>query len=247
LVSIWPEYSVSPVVTQFRWSPLVLGAVEKNLPPLLPPEHAVPPPGTNISAVIPGLVTLHVRGRDYKTRTNFSASALVRKLTVCRFVVIDCGWMAGWAEFEGWNRLPFLRDRFEPPSPREPYMVSRCWIEIDAIAARLRALRTEYPEARLERVYVSTNADQEWTDELKSTLLLEGWESIVATPDLTLSWKESGVDSAIGMLYNSYLPFDNESSPHSIVPLQIWNWPLEDRSSLGTGFQVSRVLWSGCA
>ena len=122
--------------------------------------------------------------------------------------------MAGWAEFEGWNRLPFLRDRFVPPSDdgeRKRYMVSRCFIEIDAIVARLRALRTEHPKIKLEHVFVSTNADHEWTDLLKATLRREGWESIVSTLDLTLTWEESGLDSAIGM-YNRYLSLGNESS-----------------------------------
>ena len=114
-------------------------------------------------------------------------------------------------------------------------MVSRCWIEIDAIAARLRALRIEYPEARLERVYVSTNADQEWTEELKSTLQLEGWESIVATPDLTLTWEESGVDSAIGM-YNSYLPFDNESSRPRYCPSSDMELVSRGQIFIGNGF-----------
>ena len=119
--------------------------------------------------------------------------------------------MAGWAEFEGWNLLPFLRDRFNPPLDREPYLVSRCWIEMDVIVARLRELRIEYPKAKLERVFVSTNADREWTDKLKTTLLREGWKSIVTTPDLKLSWEETGIDNAVGM-DNSCLPLGDESS-----------------------------------
>lgn len=78
-------------------------------------------------------------------------------------------------------------------------MIPRCWVEIDAIVKRLTKLKMEYKdELKLGRVYVSTNGKEEWVAELKRALLKEGWQSVMTTRDLKLTWEESGVDSAVG-------------------------------------------------
>jgi len=122
-----------------------------------------------------------------------------------------------WAPFEGWNMLDFLPDRFNPPGPphypdangtaivdlstdpRSLYMISRCWLEVDPIVKRLAQLKLEYAdELQLRKVYISTNGRPEWVDSLKKALLKSGWQSVLSTNDLELSWEESGVDSAVG-------------------------------------------------
>lgn len=66
---------------------------------------------------------------------------------------------------------------------------------------RLTKLKMEYKdELRLRRVYISTNGKEEWVAELKRALLKEGWQSVMTTRDLKLTWEESGVDSAVGEL-----------------------------------------------
>jgi hypothetical protein len=121
--------------------------------------------------------------------------------------------LPGVAEFECWNMLDFLPDRFIYPTKLHPfdtnvdskngpwatYLISRCWPEIDTIVKRLIQLRDEHAgEMRLRRVYISTNSDTEWANSLKKALLRSGWEAVFSTHDLKLAWKESGVDSAIG-------------------------------------------------
>lgn len=51
---------------------------------------------------------------------------------------------------------------------------------------------------RLKDVYVSTNGDAEWVEDLKKALRKEGWRKIATTRDLELTWEEGGVDGAIG-------------------------------------------------
>ena len=124
----------------------------------------------------------------------------------------------GFAEFECWNMLDFLPDRFIYPTKLRPfgtnvdpktdpwavYLTPRCWLEIDPIVQRLAQLRHEHAnETRLRRVYISTNGDTEWVNALRKALLESGWESVFSTHDLQLTWKESGVDSAVGELWAS--------------------------------------------
>lgn len=120
--------------------------------------------------------------------------------------------LLGWAYFEGWNTLEFLPDRYKPPEPPSPfgttidsteprykYMLPRCWLEIEPIVKRLNQLKLEYAdELQLRRVYITTNGRIEWVDSLKKALLESGWQSVLSSHDLKLTWKESGVDSAIG-------------------------------------------------
>ncbi|KAF9506719.1 hypothetical protein BS47DRAFT_1367182 [Hydnum rufescens UP504] len=113
-----------------------------------------------------------------------------------------CEWLSTFASFEGWNRLPFLPDQFNPPSDsasRAQYALNRCWIEIDDVVKRLDKLREEHPDADLNNIFVSTNGPTEWLEELKKRLWEKGWQSVVTSRDLELSWREQGVDNAVDM------------------------------------------------
>ncbi|SRR5258708_1899999 len=70
LLSLWSTYSKSPILTQFKWSPIVLGAVQKNLRPLSSPRSWIPWKSTNEDEIyqVPGLVTMHIRRGDYESR-----------------------------------------------------------------------------------------------------------------------------------------------------------------------------------
>lgn len=77
-------------------------------------------------------------------------------------------------------------------------MLNRCWLEIDAIVERLQKLRVEHADLHLERVFVSTNAEPEWIEELKKALRRTKWRFVLSTRDLVLTWEEGGVNAAIG-------------------------------------------------
>jgi len=183
LLSLWPAYSKSPVLTQFKWSPIVLKAVQKNLRLISPPPWYLPWKFTSEDEKyeVPGLVTLHVRRGDYESH---------------------CKWVSTFANFEGWNRLPFLPDQWSPPEAkdeRREYALHRCWIEIPAILSRLEDLRMQHPELTLDRIFLSTNGKPDWILELKDALAKGGWYTIVSTRDLDLNWHEGGVENAVDM------------------------------------------------
>jgi len=142
----------------------------------------------------------------------------LRVIEVFVFLIVR---LLGFAEFETWNMLDFLPDRFiYPTKPRafgtkvdpktDPwavYVISRCWLEIGSIVQKLAQLRHEHAnEMQLRRVYISTNGDTEWVNALRKSLLESGWESVFSTHDLQLTWKESGVDGVVGESWvSSYL------------------------------------------
>lgn len=164
-------------------------------------------------------VCLHLR----QTANGCLVRVCLILISTCTFIKCGRSFITGWAVFEGWNQLDFLPDRFtstaathEPnefdpaTDPRARYVISRCWLEIDAIVQRLRALKKEYTgELKLKQVYVSTNGKEEWVGQLKRALMKDGWDKVMTTRDLKLSWEESGVDSAIGEFFCS-LGYTNE-------------------------------------
>lgn len=123
----------------------------------------------------------------------------------------DCKWMAPFGEFNGWNKLSFLPDRWHPPwsTPTEPgearakYAYERCWIDTAEIVARLSRTRVEHAAstaAPLETVFLSTNGDEKWVEEVREALKGPkgvGWR-VVTSRDLKLDWQQQGVDMAVG-------------------------------------------------
>lgn len=133
--------------------------------------------------------------------------------------------MAPWGEFNGWNKLSFLPDRWHPPwsTPTEPgkarehYAFERCWVDTAAIVERLERTRTEHEifasenqdgnagekkkRVPLQTVFISTNGDDAWIKEVKDILegAKDGWK-VVTSKDLVLDWQQQGVDMAIGEL-----------------------------------------------
>ncbi|KAG6810217.1 hypothetical protein H0H92_012843, partial [Tricholoma furcatifolium] len=182
VVSLWPELSRSPIVTHFLWSPLVHSAVLRNFP-ILQPESVEELYDLSANSPLSGLIAVHLRRGDY-TR--------------------HCPRLADWhSEYNGLNQLPGLPDRFnssqyttDSPEYREYYM-EHCLPTVEQLVARLAAVRRENPGLR--RVYVLTNAWGFWLAGLKRALLLDGWEDLRSTLDLSLDPKQTQVAAAVDM------------------------------------------------
>lgn len=102
ILSIWPSFSVSPVLTSFKFSSIVVGAVEKNLElfGISSPSRieGQPKPGAikQTSSVMSDLITLHVRRLDYKDRASDSSGyILCAHWLTSTISLVDCKWMAG--------------------------------------------------------------------------------------------------------------------------------------------------------
>lgn len=102
---------MSPVLTAFKWSPIVLAAVEKNLERLgmsSPSRIEGSPKTTSTSVVSSDLVTLHVRRLDYKARksTSFSLHQMIGlKHTDCDSHAVVRLRMDGWYEVNVFHKL----------------------------------------------------------------------------------------------------------------------------------------------
>ena len=68
VLSIWPSFVLSPVLTSFKWSPMVYGAVDKNLKRMGLSTTLIERPGERKVPITHDLVTIHVRRLDYKHR-----------------------------------------------------------------------------------------------------------------------------------------------------------------------------------
>lgn len=198
ILSVWPSLSRSPIVQRFAWSPLVLNAVARNVPALLPKSvhdawNPVSPPMPSISSsensMLKGLVALHLRRGDYG---------------------YHCENMANYSvTFTSWNQFPHLPDRFTPPAgggygkttPENLAVYLRhCWPDADQIMQKLNEVRyAGYGGGNLESIFILTNGDRVWLDNLKLLLSQDGWANVVTSKDLRLTAGEAEVDGAVDM------------------------------------------------
>jgi len=187
ILDIIPLLYRSPMVTEFRWSPLVLDAFRRNkrlfAPRGLPESTAADP-----YPVIPGLLALHIRRGDFEEH---------------------CWNLAEWrSSWTGYNQLPELIDYFEPPSPGEvvtqeihdAYAAS-CYPSIEQIVQKVVEIRKTKAGKGLKNVFIMTNGKIPWIEELKSALNeVAKWDLIKSSRDTRLSWEQKYIAQASDML-----------------------------------------------
>ncbi|KAJ7785211.1 hypothetical protein DFH07DRAFT_975793, partial [Mycena maculata] len=173
----FPALSQSPILSDFGWSPLILGAFTDNFKYFGPPSAL-----EASSAPLKGLLALHVRRGDYEL---WCQSAYNNSMP-----------------FTGFNSFPALPDKYVAPdapgsgtTPEETRR--RCWPSTDEIVERVRAVAAPHTT----RVYVMTNAPRPWLADLKRALLeARPWADGVGTSrDLELSWEAKFVAEAVDM------------------------------------------------
>ncbi|EGO04120.1 hypothetical protein SERLA73DRAFT_175890 [Serpula lacrymans var. lacrymans S7.3] len=183
LLSLWPELSSSPILTNFSWSPLVLSAIARNFALLRPstPESLY---DFSSSTTFKGMVAVHLRRGDYQRH---------------------CPNLALWgALYMGMNEHPSLPDRFDPSpysdAPHkvlEGYYLEHCYPSTSQIVARLHEVRKEHPN--LHRVYLLSNGWAWWLDELKLALEEDGWDELISSLDIHLDAEQFYVSMAVDM------------------------------------------------
>ncbi|KAF8554311.1 hypothetical protein OG21DRAFT_1440550 [Imleria badia] len=218
ILSIWPRLSKSPVLRNFSWSPLVLEAFARNahlfgattksfqfLPSYLRPSsshptpkelHNVEPilPATKIDP-IPGLLVLHIRRGDFAGH---------------------CAHLANWSsDWNGFNKFATLPDKFHPPhdggggqttEANMHFYFQRCFPSIEQIADRVRQVLADQEKTyggtkELKRIYIMTNGEKAWLDDLKEALMgVKRWDSVTSSRELRLGWEAKPVAQAMDML-----------------------------------------------
>ncbi|KAJ7173412.1 hypothetical protein C8R46DRAFT_892479 [Mycena filopes] len=214
LLPAWPALRVSPIITRFRWPPLVTAALVRNARrfPVLPenrgawymrlwpwraPYASEPAHVRSSSAppLVPGLLALHVRRGDFAAH---------------------CTHLANWgAEFNAFNSFGRLYPRPEwgstTPANHALYL-RRCFPSIPQIVERVRAVFEARTRRRLGWIYVMTNGEPRWLRELEAALRAAWvdvgvpnprkpmtWDGISMSHDLVLTWEQQYVAQALDM------------------------------------------------
>ncbi|KAH9947083.1 hypothetical protein B0H21DRAFT_740270 [Amylocystis lapponica] len=182
LLDIWPAYSRSPILTEFRWSSLIEMAFDTNCETISPTQMVEPYllsiPVNVLSAEryseIPGLLAMHVRRGDYEEH--------------CRNLA---DWSAGYT---GFNSFPSLPDKLQ-------LLREHCWPTVDQIVQRAEDIRRTPAGQGLRHVFIMSNGAKEWMDELKYAFERSGhWTNIANSRDILLTQEQNYVKQAVDMV-----------------------------------------------
>ena len=86
------------------------------------------------------------------------------------------------------------------------YYLERCFPTIEQIVDRVRQVladqkKTYGGKKELKRIYIMTNGDTAWLDDLKGALMgIKKWDSVTNSRDLRLGWEAKPVAQAMDML-----------------------------------------------
>lgn len=112
---------------------------------------------------------------------------------------------ANLSPFVAFNKLPRLPGNENIPPPPDMVEATRvglyrakCDPQILDIIARARRMRKNHP--LLKSVYILTDADRAWAEEVRMWLLSEGWDKVwVGREDLYPAWQDREVGVAVDM------------------------------------------------
>ncbi|KAF8177010.1 hypothetical protein BJ912DRAFT_1132794 [Pholiota molesta] len=130
-----------------------------------------------------------------------------------------CIMLSDWhSTFYSWNLHEFLPDKFSPPpggtwgknSPEnEALVLEHCLPSDDAILKKIRDSRIDYLKAtekkhgekkmEIDILYILTNDDSEWLNEVKRTMKADGWRVVATSRDLKLDMEGKDVGMAVDM------------------------------------------------
>lgn len=192
MLPVWPSLSKSPILTLFGWSTLAHNAFETNRAlfsptPLIQKYAATPACPTCVDpyAPIDGLLALHIRRGDF--------------LEHC---INLCHWNAA---FNAFNQFDGFLDPWEGPQgsddARMAVYLRRCVPTIEQIVDKVEAVRRSAAGQGLRNIYIMTNGERAWLEELKQALRQShSWDKIATSRDMTLSWEQKYVSQTVDML-----------------------------------------------
>ena len=189
LLDVIPDFFKSPIVTEFRWSPLIEDIFSRNLPHFVPDGLLPSPSDDDPYPIIEGLLVMHIRRGDFEQH---------------------CRNLAEWnSTFTAFNQIQGITDRFIVPS-RDPkgnlanegvraYRKS-CYPTMQEIVQRVGEIVSE-GGVKLKNIYIMTNGKREWVAQLKEAFLAAGhWDNIASSRDLELNDEQRYVAQAADML-----------------------------------------------
>ena len=177
-----------PVLSQWGWSSLIHDAFEANRDVIFPPTlDWLDGWDSRTEETMPGLLVIHVRRGDFTAHCKFLAS-----------------WNSDWNAFNSFPELPDKYDQVhsDPRLSSENYRayMNHCYPSMEQVVEKVKTVREESREP-LEYVYIMTNGDNSWVEDLKEALRGPGgWEHIASNRDLGLTWEQKFVAQAVDML-----------------------------------------------
>ena len=190
LLDVMPDFFKSPVVTEFRWSPLIEGILRQNFEHFAPDGLPYSSSDNNPYPVIEGLLVMHIRRGDFEQH---------------------CKSLADWsATFTAFNQIQGITDRFTvlPRGPKghltkegaRAYQKA-CYPSLQDIVQRVGEIRASESGKKLKNIYVMTNGKREWVAKLKEAFLAaDHWDNIASSRDLELNDEQQYVAQAADML-----------------------------------------------
>ncbi|KAJ7166373.1 hypothetical protein C8R43DRAFT_877989 [Mycena crocata] len=185
ILSLWPSFSTSPTSRLLGPSPIVTSAIDRNEYLFLPRGPRPPHPAPRDP--YERMLAIDLRRGDY--------------LEHCRN-------LAEWGStYYSWAQLPSLPDSFTPAPGDDPARIDKalahCLPSLPQIVQKIADARAAYVAAGegrlLDVLYLLTNEQGEWLDELKEQLKSAGWYTLVTSRDLQLDTEQTDVSMAIDM------------------------------------------------
>ncbi|KAJ6467960.1 hypothetical protein C8R47DRAFT_1303095 [Mycena vitilis] len=215
VVSIWPDYSTSPVLQYFAWSPLIAAAISRHfhllsrdalptfLAPIGEPPHGFLSFAPYISSAPPiaGLLGIHVRRGDYEGHC-ISLADVGADYNAWNLMGTPSPGVAPDTKSSNfvWPALPDYLDIRANQSRRDAAL-AHCWPSSAAIVGRAREVRSSAAtllHQDLRRIYISTNGEWSWVTNLAAELRADGW-TVASSLDLLLTREETAVGQALDM------------------------------------------------
>ena len=200
------------MVTEFRWSSLIIDGFHRNRR-LYAPNGLVAGTPTDPYPIIPGLLALHIRRGDFENH--------------CRALA---EWGSTWT---GFNQLPELVDRFSsPPRPEDGKVTQAiyaayaksCYPSIEAIVQKVVDVKRTRAGKNLSNIHIMTNGKDPWLSELKKALHDSGkWKNISSSRELNVTWEQKyvaqSIDMAVGQRADVFIGNGVGRSPPLILVL----------------------------
>ncbi|KAG2346858.1 hypothetical protein BDR05DRAFT_877897 [Suillus weaverae] len=218
ILSMWPILSKSPILTDFSWSPLILQTYAENAHLFAPTSSSFRflPSFMHLSSQPPTPTTLHdvhpiVKSKEIEPVTGLLALHIRRG-----DFAGHCSHLANWSsDWNGFNKFSALPDKFRVPTDggwgetteaNTNMYFKACFPTIEQIVEKVQDVladqRRLYGSAKeLKSVYVMTNGNVEWLQQLKEALMqVKKWDAVVTSRDLKLGWEAKPVAQAVDML-----------------------------------------------
>ena len=187
MLDIWPKLSQSPILQRFAWSPLIVGAYDRNRDLFESKTHRAPiPDALSENVTLPnylgGLLVVHIRRGDFQGHCKYLQKQ-------------SCGYNA-------FNVFPEFSDRFEPPSDywsRSAYYTDHCYPSSERIISKIESVRQNHGTIR--RLYIMTNAKGSWLASLLAKLeQTASWDAITTSRDLNFTQEQRYASQALDAL-----------------------------------------------